>query len=108
MTLKQNIFADMEDALSEEGGFMALALGVAFFFFLWAWLYFETFIGALLLSLILCPTISGVIALFIAIASTVLAHREGDALNSHIGKFLFALLPLALSGAFIYAIFSVS
>jgi cellulose synthase/poly-beta-1,6-N-acetylglucosamine synthase-like glycosyltransferase len=78
MVRKQNIFADMEDALGEEGGFMALALGIAFFFFLWAWIYFETFTGALLFTLVFGTTISGVITLFIAIASSVMAHREGD------------------------------
>jgi hypothetical protein len=104
MDRKQNIFADIEDGLTKENAFEGIAMAGAFFIFIGLWIYLGTFVGALIIAVLSGPMISGVTILFIACASAVLAHREGDTLSTHFSTFVIALVPLSISGAFIYLI----
>jgi hypothetical protein len=72
---KQNLFADVEDALDNDG-FIALVMFFCVSFFLVAWIYFGTFWGALILTVLGSFFIGGIPAFFVAIIATIFARRN--------------------------------
>jgi hypothetical protein len=74
--MKQNVFADIDDALDSENGPEAVAIVAVFLFFLWAWIHFETFVGALLLSAVAGGVVGGLAVLFLGIVSAIFARRS--------------------------------
>ncbi|MDR1934330.1 MAG: hypothetical protein LBS49_01855 [Candidatus Accumulibacter sp.] len=72
--MKQNVFADICDFINTEGGPETIIAGFAFLFFLWAWIHFETFIGALILSVIGGGLVGGGAYLVICLVSSIFAR----------------------------------
>jgi hypothetical protein len=107
MSQKQNFFADVEDAISAEGGFESVAWMIGLILLIALWIYFETFWGALIFVAIGGTTICGLAAFFIFSVSMMLGRKEGEGWQDRVFNFFLGLLPAVFSGATLYFLFLV-
>jgi hypothetical protein len=108
MNPRQNCFADLEDSLDKEDGFLTVTMVAGFFLFFAVWIAFGTFWGAILFSVTIGPTLAALLAFFVSSVGMMFAYREEDAEaggHPRIERFFFALIPTLFSGALLIAAF---
>jgi hypothetical protein len=73
--MTQNVFADIEDRMNADNGPEGVGMVAVFAFFVWAWIHFGTFWGAVLLSVVAGGVVGGLAVLGLGIVSAIFARR---------------------------------
>jgi hypothetical protein len=102
--MKQNSFADFVDFMSDGDSSWGVIILIGLCYFIAAWIYFGTFVGALLIVLVGTPVIALTAVIFFSIAA-IFSHHEGDGWGDHLFKLILAFPLLGFSTFSLYFLY---